>query len=199
MLSPPASSFHFIASSPAHVGGEQRPQRRSKSPVTSCAKLGPPRFRFHYRLAHSKGSAVACRAVAIERNLGCQLNKHFAKVGMAATDAQIHGAKKQVRRTINRTPIDDAAPLFMTQINIAGLLHRLSDHSDVTRGASPGTTPTIRTRQQHNGKPDGLHCCSTSSPEQPPSHARASTASGLVQVQQGSCMRLIGILNASCE
>jgi len=54
-----------------------------------------------------------------------------------------------------------------------------------------GTTPTIRTRQQHSGRPDGLHCCSTSLSEHCLSHT--SIACGLSQLQQGSCVRSIGI------
>ena len=53
------------------------------------------------------------------------------------------------------------------------------------------TTPTIRTRQQHSGRPDGLHCCSTSLSEHCLSHT--SIACGLSQLQQGSCVRSVGI------
>ena len=71
-------------------------------------------------------------------------------------------------------------------------------HIDMRVVSDTGATPTIRTRQQHIGHPDGLHCCSTSLSEHCPSHARASIACGLSQVQHGSRMRSMGI-NASFE
>ena len=168
-------------------------QRRSKSRVTQRAEVSPPRSRFHHRLTYAEGHAIARRAHTIERDLARQFDQHLAKVGMAATSTQIHGAKEHVGRTISRAEIGGAPLLLMSQKNIADFFSHV-----VTRVASLGIVPTTRTRQQFSGNPEGLHCASTSSPEHCPSHARASTACGLSQVQHGSCMRSIGI-NSSCE
>src|SRR5215831_8037711 len=56
-----------------------------------------------------------------------------------------------------------------------------------------GTTPTTRTWQHPGGQPDGESCPSASSSEHDPNHHLTSSASGRVQVQQGSCMRSTGI------
>jgi hypothetical protein len=62
-------------------------------------------------------------------------------------------------------------------------------HHLAARDDSSGTTPMTRTRQQHNGNPDGLRWFSKSSSEQLASHTRQSDACGLMQPQHGSSRR----------
>src|SRR6516225_3007059 len=81
-----------------------RPSNRSAVIGLLRLRLYPPRTRFHYRLTDSKSQTSARFLRAIEHCLGRQLVKHFSKVRMLVVGAHIHGAKKNIARTIDWTP-----------------------------------------------------------------------------------------------
>jgi hypothetical protein len=104
-------------------------------------------MRFHYRLARSKGQAVARLALAIDCDLKRKLGKHLSKVRMIVTDARIHGAKKNIARTIGWAPICVEARLGSAQNYVADLVP--NRHSNLTFAARalralPGSSRSSR-------------------------------------------------------